>query len=70
MSSVFDRRLRRDEASVGSDPECEKPSCEGCGRSLEGDELFARYRVCSQCGRHHSLSARERIALLADPGTF
>lgn len=34
------------------------------------DALFVRYRVCSQCGRHHLLSARERIALLADPGSF
>ncbi len=44
--------------------------CEDCGSDLSGDSLFARFKVCSHCGRHYTLSAHERIALLADPGSF
>lgn len=56
-------------------PNCEAPErvtqpCERCGRDLTTDEPHARYKVCSRCGRHFPLSARERIALLADPGSF
>ncbi|MGH7777558.1 MAG: carboxyl transferase domain-containing protein, partial [Candidatus Dormibacterales bacterium] len=41
-----------------------KDRCGECGGAL--DEL----RVCSSCGRHARLTARERIAQLADRGTF
>ena len=44
--------------------------CEGCGSDLAADALYARFRVCSACGRHYSLSAHERIDLLADAGSF
>jgi acyl-CoA carboxylase subunit beta len=44
--------------------------CEGCDRPLADDTLYARYKVCSGCGRHYPISAQERIALLADQGTF
>ncbi|MHB1162169.1 MAG: carboxyl transferase domain-containing protein [Chloroflexota bacterium] len=62
----------RGASSESPDPGAEEPSptCEGCGRLLAGDPLFARYKVCSECGHHHLLSAPERIALLADPGSF
>lgn len=52
---------------TGGVPDC---TCDGCGRPLAGDPLFARYKVCAECGHHHLLSAPERIALLADHGTF
>ncbi len=69
MARLFGPRPDRREASGGAVAPLE-PVCEGCDRPVGGDPLFARYRVCSLCGRHHLLSARERIALLADPGTF
>lgn len=33
-------------------------------------EVARNLKVCHKCGHHLMLSARERIALLADPGTF
>ncbi|MFN3336806.1 MAG: acetyl-CoA carboxylase carboxyl transferase subunit beta, partial [Thermomicrobium sp.] len=45
-------------------------SCPRCETPLAGDEVYERYRVCSHCGYHFTLSAEERIRLLVDPGTF
>lgn len=44
--------------------------CPGCGQDLSSSEEFATFRVCPTCGRHFSLPARERLALLLDPDTF
>jgi len=45
-------------------------SCDGCGGDLSRDPLYSCFRVCSTCGYHFALSAHERIALLADDGSF
>jgi acetyl-CoA carboxylase carboxyl transferase beta subunit len=45
-------------------------TCAGCGSHYRDDELAANLRVCKQCGRHFPVRARERIAQLADPGSF
>jgi len=58
------RRGERDEALA------EIESCLSCGADLPGSELFQRYRVCPECRFHYTLSARQRIELLADSGTF
>ena len=48
----------------------EEEYCLFCSVDLSESEVFHRYRVCPECRFHHSLSARQRISLLADPGTF
>lgn len=45
-------------------------SCPGCGADLLGDALYASHRVCGGCSRHFPMRPRERIALLADDGSF
>jgi acetyl-CoA carboxylase carboxyl transferase beta subunit len=45
-------------------------TCPGCGSHYRDDELAANLRVCGQCGHHFPVRARERIAQLADPGSF
>lgn len=67
---MFGQRRSGDGAPPGTDSDVAAATCEGCGSTLEGDELFARFRVCSHCGKHYSVSARDRIAMLADPGSF
>ncbi|HEX2987098.1 MAG TPA: acetyl-CoA carboxylase carboxyltransferase subunit beta, partial [Chloroflexota bacterium] len=58
-------------ASHGTPSEGDRATqCSACGREVGGDPLFARFKVCPFCGFHHSLSAYERISLLADPGSF
>jgi acetyl-CoA carboxylase carboxyl transferase subunit beta len=45
-------------------------SCPGCGADLLSDELYDSHRVCGTCQRHFPMRPRERIALLADAGSF
>lgn len=44
--------------------------CPNCAASLEHDELYQHYRVCSSCGYHDRLPAMHRIELLVDNGSF
>jgi len=44
--------------------------CEGCGELVYRKKLEENLRVCPKCNFHFILGARERIALLADEGTF
>jgi acetyl-CoA carboxylase carboxyl transferase subunit beta len=51
----------------------EKPhpnTCPKCGSHYRDDELAENLRVCPQCNHHFAVRARERIAQLADEGTF
>jgi acetyl-CoA carboxylase carboxyl transferase beta subunit len=45
-------------------------TCPTCGSHYREDELDAALRVCSQCGHHFPVKARQRIVQLADEGTF
>lgn len=45
-------------------------TCPACGADLVDDELFLSHRVCSSCGRHFSMPARERVDLVVDAGSF
>lgn len=44
--------------------------CTQCGDMLYQPELQEELFVCRHCGHHRRLSARERIAITADEGTF
>ncbi|HET6500673.1 MAG TPA: acetyl-CoA carboxylase carboxyltransferase subunit alpha [Amycolatopsis sp.] len=45
-------------------------ACPGCRALLYRKRLTRDLGVCAGCGYHTQLTARERIAQLADPGTF
>jgi acetyl-CoA carboxylase carboxyl transferase subunit beta len=45
-------------------------TCPACDSHYRDDELEASLRVCRHCGHHFPLSARTRIAHLADDGSF
>ena len=44
--------------------------CPVCGADLMADLLFETLRVCASCRRHFTLPARDRLAMLVEPGTF
>jgi acetyl-CoA carboxylase carboxyl transferase subunit beta len=44
--------------------------CESCGAMLFRKDFEAKHRICTSCGYHFTLPARERIALTADAGSF
>lgn len=44
--------------------------CLLCEEPISQSEAYLKYRVCPFCRFHYTLSARQRIQLLADPRTF
>lgn len=48
----------------------ERVSCLACGGKLRNDEIHQRYLICPHCRFHYSMSARQRVAAVADQGTF
>ncbi len=44
--------------------------CPRCGADLGHSNLYQRFKVCERCGYHFPIGVLERIAMLADPGTF
>jgi len=44
--------------------------CKKCGEMVFTRELVVNLRVCQKCNYHFSMSAGERVAMLADEGTF
>ncbi len=44
--------------------------CPDCGAMLHVLELRQHFQTCHHCHHHFLMDARERIALLADPGSF
>lgn len=44
--------------------------CLSCGADLSASTKYRRLRVCPTCGYHYTISARRRIAAVADEGSF
>ena len=45
-------------------------TCPSCDHVLSGEALYDTFRVCPECHRHFWIPARERVALVADHGSF
>ncbi|MEB3209106.1 MAG: acetyl-CoA carboxylase carboxyltransferase subunit beta, partial [Synechococcus sp.] len=44
--------------------------CPECGLVVYRKDLVANASVCKGCGHHNRIDSEERIALIADPGSF
>ncbi|MQF69810.1 acetyl-CoA carboxylase carboxyl transferase subunit beta [SAR202 cluster bacterium AD-804-J14_MRT_500m] len=44
--------------------------CLACGENISEEELYSNWRVCPYCRFHYTLTARERIEILVDQGSF
>jgi len=44
--------------------------CDGCGAQIYRKDLVANLSTCPECGHHYRVTVEERIAMLADDGTF
>jgi acetyl-CoA carboxylase carboxyl transferase subunit beta len=44
--------------------------CQACGKMVYRRHLEANLNVCPECDFHHRIGASERVAQLADPGSF
>ena len=66
-------RLNGDQAPEELAPiDLESPrwECLSCGGDLSKSTKYRRLRVCPTCGYHYTISARRRIAAIADEGSF
>jgi acetyl-CoA carboxylase carboxyl transferase subunit beta len=70
MESRVDVTVENREARPGDDGKRHPNTCPSCHSHFRDDELEQTLRVCSHCGHHFPVRARERIAQLADRGTF
>ena len=52
------------------DLDAPRQTCLACGADLSGSTNYRRLRVCPACGYHYAISARRRIAAIADEGSF
>ncbi len=68
--SRIDVSIEHKNAPAVADAKAHPNTCPGCGSHYRDDELAASLRVCPQCGHHFPVRARERIAQLADEGSF
>jgi acetyl-CoA carboxylase carboxyl transferase subunit beta len=48
----------------------EQAQCPRCKTDLTDQVLYQRFRVCEQCRQHFTISARQRLDLLVDEGSF
>ena len=68
--SGIDVSIERKDESAPAEGKRHPNTCPSCGSHYRDEELRAALRVCSQCGHHFPMPARERIVHLADPGSF
>jgi len=47
-----------------------KPACPACATAYSAQELAAALRTCPSCGHHYRMEPSDRIAYIADPGSF
>ncbi|MGA8938326.1 MAG: acetyl-CoA carboxylase, carboxyltransferase subunit beta [Acidobacteriaceae bacterium] len=66
--------FKRDEHEISPTPDHEVRTqglwikCEQCRKTLWKADLDANMQVCTNCGKHFKLSARDRIESLLEPG--
>lgn len=73
MVSWFRRRSIRPEKSDSKKvtvPEGLWIKCNNCSEIVYSKEIDRNLKVCPKCDYHFRITARERIELLVDPGTF
>lgn len=70
---ALERFFRRKKPTRGDDDNSPTGlwlKCEGCGAQIYRKDLVANRYVCPECTHHHRMPVDDRIALLADDGTF
>ncbi len=68
ITDMLGRRGREGASKTAGVPDRE--TCLFCNSALKDNVTYQRHRVCPQCRFHYSVTARERVLQLADPGSF
>ena len=72
---IFDRKFTRSSKNGKKDPKKDMPSglwkkCPDCGEIIFNKKFLEYHKVCPKCAYHFTLTAKERIELIADYGSF
>jgi acetyl-CoA carboxylase carboxyl transferase subunit beta len=70
MEGRIDVTVENRGAEPAADGKRHPNTCPKCHSHYRDDELESTLRVCPQCGHHFAVRARDRVAQLADRGTF
>jgi acetyl-CoA carboxylase carboxyl transferase subunit beta len=75
ISDWFKAREQRRYTTPTAVPTADVPDgvwvrCEGCKRTLYMGDLERSAMVCPSCGKHHDITAVERLEMLVDAGSF
>lgn len=71
LFKVVTARFNVDDSEIAPDTPAEKQfKCPRCSESCTADELENNKWVCPACGYHSRISARERLSITADKGSF
>ena len=70
MASRIDVSIEHKQPPTGAEGKRHPNTCPKCQSHYRDDELEASLWVCAQCGHHFPMRAGDRIAHLADPGSF
>lgn len=63
-------KLKRSKKTLTSTPSGLWKKCSNCGEIVQNSKLEECQQVCPYCDHHFRLSAKERIDLIIDDGTF
>jgi acetyl-CoA carboxylase carboxyl transferase subunit beta len=66
----IDVSIEHKHAPPAADDKQHPNTCPACGSHYRSDELREHLGVCPQCGHHFRVGAAERVAQLADPGSW
>lgn len=69
-TNINDEKLEDTEKQTPVIPDGMWVKCPKCGKALYKKDLDANFKVCTHCNANIRLSARERIDLIIDEGTF
>lgn len=70
LKKLLPSRVRTEASQKKGVPEGVWTKCVGCNALLYRSELLQNLSVCSHCGHHHRISARERVASFLDQDTL
>ena len=70
MASRIDVSIEHKQPPPQAEGKRHPNTCPKCQSHYRDDELEATLWVCAHCGHHFPMGARDRIAHLADPGSF
>ncbi|WP_274572154.1 acetyl-CoA carboxylase, carboxyltransferase subunit beta [Neisseria leonii] len=68
LDKILPPKIKRADKNASVVPEGLWHKCPSCAATVYSTELLKNDKVCTKCGHHNAMTARERINLLLDEG--